>query len=269
MNYIDQIGRTVELGETPKRIISLVPSQTELLHHLGLGDRVVGITKFCTHPDIWHRSKPRIGGTKNIHFQKVHDLNPELIIANKEENNKADILELEKHYLVWISDVNDLNSSFEMIQSIGEITSTQETAGDLLRKLQRDFDTLEKGLIDKNSESKKIVYLIWFDPLMSAGKGTFIDQMISAAGFENLVTAERYPELSIEELKALHPDALFLSSEPFPFKEKHLKSLSMELGMNSNRLHFVDGRMFSWYGSALLEAQKYFTELNRQLNKSE
>ena len=115
------MNRTIRLGATPRRIVSLVPSQTELLYDLGLEERVVGITKFCIHPKEWYRSKVRIGGTKNVNFDKVKTLRPDLIIGNKEENFKEDIEALEEIAPVWMSDIFTLDDSLEMINQLGSV----------------------------------------------------------------------------------------------------------------------------------------------------
>ena len=98
MIFTDQIGHSFELKTSPKRIISVVPSQTELLFDLALNDKVIGITKFCIHPKEWFRNKVRVGGTKNLNLAKIAALKPDLIIANKEENTQSEIEELQKHY---------------------------------------------------------------------------------------------------------------------------------------------------------------------------
>ena len=128
MAIVDMTGRRIHLPPIPQRIISLVPSQTELLYDLGLQDRVVGITKFCVHPNIWFRTKTRVGGTKQLHPKIINDLHPDLIIANKEENDKEQIEALSQKYPVWISDIKSLQDALCMIESIGQITATASAA---------------------------------------------------------------------------------------------------------------------------------------------
>src|SRR5690606_18297650 len=135
----DQMRRTVEVPALSRRIISLVPSQTELLFDLGLGDRVVGITKFCIHPDAWFRSKPRVGGTKQVDLDKVRALRPDLIIGNKEENARADIEALEQEFPVWMSDVRDLNDALDMIRGLGALTDTSRKAEAIAAEIDAGF----------------------------------------------------------------------------------------------------------------------------------
>ena len=250
--HTDQIGREVEVVKTPQRIVSLVPSQTELLYDLGLADRVVGITKFCIHPEEWFRTKTRVGGTKQLHFDTIESLNPDLIIANKEENNWEDIEALEKHFPVWVSDVFDLDSALEMIAKIGMVTGTDST--DLVAEIASEFDKLKPS-----HRPKKILYLIWKKPYMAAGSDTFINDMLSRCGFENVLSESRYPELTESKILDLNPDVVFLSSEPFPFGPTHMHELEGLLPNASIKL--VDGELFSWYGSRLKRSPAYFSEL--------
>jgi ABC-type Fe3+-hydroxamate transport system substrate-binding protein len=251
------MGREVEISFPPLRIISLVPSQTELLADLGLDNQVVGITKFCVHPDDWFRSKTRIGGTKNVNRTKIQELNPDLIIANKEENTKEDIEWLAERFPVWISDIKSLEDALEMIDSIGDITQKPNEAKVISSQIRSSFGALKA----RTDQQLRIAYLIWKNPLMAAGRDTFINTMLEAGGFENAIqdNPSRYPELTDENLQALEPDLVFLSSEPFPFKGKHTD----ELRAKFPELKFVevDGELFSWYGSRLLKSAEYIRSL--------
>ena len=253
----DQMHRTVPVPTPPQRIISLVPSQTELLHDLGLGERVVGITKFCIHPEAWFRGKTRVGGTKKVHVDKVRDLRPDLIIGNKEENSREDIEALEQEFPVWMSDVRDLASALDMIHRIGELTGTMEAAETIAHGIASDFAAL-KPLPQRRS----VAYLIWREPWMAAGGDTFIHDMLQRLGLDNVFAErpERYPAVSPAELAAADPDVVLLSSEPYPFKEKHIAELNMLLPGCPVRL--VDGEAFSWYGSRLLRSPSVFAELD-------
>jgi ABC-type Fe3+-hydroxamate transport system substrate-binding protein len=254
--YPDQLGRLVEFNFPPQRIISLVPSQTELLFYLGMNDRVVGITKFCVHPQEWFSSKAKIGGTKKFDFEIIDQLRPDLIIGNKEENYADGIDRLASNYPVWMSDISDWKSAMTMIESIGDLTGEETRVKNLVEDIREKFNWIEIGRMIKT------VYLIWKDPLMAVGRNTFIDVMLSKAGLQNLMTSERYPELSLAEIVALSPEVLLLSSEPYPFKQKHVDELRDALPLT--KILLVDGEMFSWYGSRLLLAPAYFANL-RQL----
>jgi ABC-type Fe3+-hydroxamate transport system substrate-binding protein len=261
MIFQDQLGRKIELCKTPQRIISLVPSQTELLFDLGLEEEVVGITKFCIHPKKWHQSKVKVGGTKNINYASVKKLQPDLIIANKEENTKEEIEQLSQEFPVWISDIYHLTDALTMIKNIGEIVGRKEKAENLVKEIYSSFSEI-KPLTAK----PKVLYLIWRKPWMSANAETFIHEMLVKCGFMNVAqfNNQRYPVLTKNEIYCLTPEIVFLSSEPYPFKEKHIKELQ-EILPNS-KIWLVDGEAFSWYGSHLLKSADYFKELQNLLS---
>ncbi len=249
----------------PKRIISLVPSQTELLADLGLDEEVIGITKFCVHPAHWYRTKTRIGGTKTVNIALVNSLQPDLIIANKEENVKDQVAALEKIAPVWISDINTLDEAMILISDIGVITGRTERASILIRQLQKDFTRLQTFSHQAIFRRYKTAYLIWKDPYMAAGENTFINDILQRCGWENAFTRKRYPEVTIEDLRAQQTELILLSSEPYPFKQKHIRELAEALpGVT---ILLVDGEMFSWYGSRLLYTTAYIEKLVAELNK--
>jgi ABC-type Fe3+-hydroxamate transport system substrate-binding protein len=255
----DQTGRPVEINSVPQRIISVVPSQTELLYDLGLMDRIAGITKFCIHPEEMFRTKTRVGGTKQLNIEKIEALNPDLVIANKEENTKDQLEELMKFVPVWISDIKNLDDALAMIIATGEITGTKKSASEIAGLIQKKFHELEKTV----SQKVRAAYLIWQKPYMVAGGDTFINDMMKRVGHENIFKNEnRYPETSLEKINTLKPDVIFLSSEPFPFKEKHQKDLEQKCP--GSRVLLVDGEMFSWYGSRLIRAADYLQSFSQQ-----
>lgn len=261
MLYTDMIGRQIFLPEMPQRIISLVPSQTELLYTLGLDERVVGITKFCIHPNTWFRNKTRIGGTKHIDIEKIKSLKPDLIIANKEENVAEQIETLQNFCPVWVSDIVDLDTAYDMIVSVGTMLGAQSRACELVGNIQANFASLGKMF-----NQKRVAYLIWKDPWMAAGSATFINYMLEQIGLVNVFyNNSRYPVIDIEVLTALNLDYVFLSSEPYPFKEKHITEIQ-QLITDRTKIKLVDGEMFSWYGSRLLLSATYFNTLYEEIN---
>ncbi len=253
--FKDQTRRTPFIKADPKRIISLVPSQTELLADLGLTTEVVGITKFCVHPDEWFHNKTRVGGTKKLNMEVIHALQPDLIIANKEENVKEQIEELEKHYPVWVSDVNTPDDAYEMISMIGHIVGKEKKSEEIIGTIKDEFAKLTPL-----QSSPSAIYLIWQKPFMTVGGDSFIHSMMQAAGITNcFAAAKRYPEITLEEIKAKKPELLLLSSEPFPFKQKHIDEFKNHLP--ATKIILADGEMFSWYGSRLRKAPAYFQTL--------
>ncbi|MEP3387362.1 MAG: helical backbone metal receptor [Reichenbachiella sp.] len=253
MQITDDLQRTISI-ENPQRIISLVPSLTELLFDLGLEDRIVGVTKFCIHPTHAQQVATKIGGTKKFNFDQIKALNPDLIIANKEENYKEGIEELCEDYPVYISDIFDLKDAMSTIQHIGLMTNSVSKSKQLVENIQQGFEDVKDKL------EGNVLYLIWQDPVMVAASNNFIDFLLRWLGLENAVGhLDRYPELDEQMLENLSPDYVFLSSEPFPFKEKHIQRYQA-LFPNAEVL-LVDGEMFSWYGSRLTYSPKYFMSL--------
>jgi ABC-type Fe3+-hydroxamate transport system substrate-binding protein len=237
----------------PQRIVSLVPSITELLFDLGLGSRIVGKTKFCCYPKSGLEDALVVGGTKNYHISKIKRLNPDLIIANKEENVASTITELQRSFPVWVSDVVTIEDALQLINSLGFITDTTQKASELSVKIEQSLARL------KGTFSGRVAYLIWNDPTMMAGQNTFVNSVLDHLGFGNVMSKSRYPEISLEELMALNPEYIFLSSEPFPFKEKHLAFF--QNNFPKAKVILVNGEMFSWYGSRMKYFESYFKNL--------
>ena len=255
LTVTDQLGRRVEIPFPPQRIVSLVPSQTELLFDLGLGEQVIGVTKFCIYPPEARQSATVIGGTKNFDFDKIAALQPDLIIGNKEENYQTGIEQLATKYPVWLSDISDLPQALDMIRRVGFSTGAKDKAEKVAAEIANFFAALAapKPLIPA-------AYFIWRKPYMAAASGTFIDDMLQRAGFHNVFAhLGRYPEITPEQLAAAAPTRILLSSEPYPFKEKHLTEFREICPAATVQL--VDGELFSWYGSRLRRSAEYFRQL--------
>ena len=239
----------------PKKIISLVPSITELLFDLNLSNRVVGITKFCVHPAQWFQTKEKIGGTKNVNFEKIRLIKPDLIIASKEENIQEQVEVLAKEFPVYLTDVTSYETGLKMINDIGAITSRVREATALITTIQLEFDSLLKLTQPINA-----IYLIWKEPYMTVGGDTFIHNLLHKVGLQNIFSNQsRYPQITLEELPNLNPHLILLSSEPYPFKEKHVEEIQQFLP--TAKVLLVDGEMFSWYGSRMQFMPAYFNKL--------
>ena len=259
------MGRTIQLPHPPKRIISLVPSQTELLFDIGLSKEVIGITKFCIHPEEMFRSKMRVGGTKNIDIEKVKSLKPDLIIGNKEENKKEQIEELMQLFPVWMSDIKSLDNALDMIEKLGKLVKKEEEAGTLQNEIQTKFNSLNSEMQNAKCEIKKVAYLIWRNPYMTINKDTFINHILERCSLQNVFAnhSRRYPEINSIELAQASPELIFLSSEPYPFTEKHIQDLQNICP--AARIVLVDGEMFSWYGSRLLLVPGYLKSVMKKV----
>lgn len=256
--FFDQTGRKVLLPHFPPRhLISLVPSQTELLFDLGAGQRIAAITEYCIHPAKECTSKPRIGGPKSVDFAKIKAIRPDLIIANTEENDRKQIEQLAHHYPVWCSDIVNLGQALEMIRGVGALTGTAEKAEQIAAEITA-------SLTPPPHVIASCAYLIWDNPLMVAGDDTFINEMLGYLGVRNLFAdRKRYPAISEDDIHKANPDLLLLSSEPYPFNESSIPHCQQRFP--KQRIITVDGEIFSWYGSRLLQAAPYFTKLRRQI----
>lgn len=256
----DQMGRSVTVPVQPKRIVSIVPSQTELLFDLGLDEEIAGITKFCIHPAAQFKQKTKVGGTKTLRLDQIRQLQPDLIIGNKEENDRRQVEELMQDHPVWMSDISTLDDALQMIGQVGNLVGREQRAHIMLNEVRSTFTALAQAVDGQEKKPKRVLYLIWRKPYMLAGKNTFIDDMLLRAGFENAVTQQRYPEMDGEMISSLQPEVIFLSSEPYPFKEKHLtefKSLCPDADVR-----IVDGELFCWYGSRLRHTAEYLQRLH-------
>lgn len=258
--YSNEVECIPSFENSPKRIISLVPSQTELLYDLGLEDSIVGITKFCVHPFHLKSTKTVIGGTKQVKIGKIKALNPDIIIANKEENTKEIVLELSKICPVLVTDIKTIEDNSQMITDFGQLFNKRIEAQKWNDKINFAFQDFQQFIKEKSI--KKVAYFIWANPYMVVGKDTFINELLKLNRFENIFEVKgRYPEITLEELKQKEDlDLILLSSEPFPFKDEH----AFEVGhyTNNAKIFFVDGEYFSWYGSRLLKAFAYFKKIH-------
>jgi ABC-type Fe3+-hydroxamate transport system substrate-binding protein len=260
----DQLNRTIQLNYTPKRIVSLVPSQTELLCDLGLESSIVGITKFCVHPKHLINSITVVGGTKQVHFDKIKTLKPDIILCNKEENTKEMIDELEKIALVHISDIYTIEDCLELIDMYGVLFSAEKKAEAIHATIKREQKKFQNFI--KKLPELKTVYFIWKNPWMVAANNTFINALMSISKFDNYFEElERYPVIDLEKDIDNHVEVVMLSTEPFPFKKEDMEELKIKLPRA--KVLLVDGELFSWYGSRLAKSFQYFKKLRLELQK--
>lgn len=265
MRITDQIGNSIYFKQTPKRIISLVPSITELLVDLGLQNNIVGITKFCVHPKTLKKEKTTVGGTKKCKIDSIKSLSPDLIICNKEENTKEIVLACKEISATYVSDIATINDVLQLVEDFGVIFSIEEKSSHLKKEIQKKVTDFTSFIKNKNQQN--VAYFIWKNPYMVAASNTFISSILELNHFKNIfITKERYPEVTLSELKNNDDlDIVLLSSEPYPFKEKDCEELSELL---NTHVILVDGEYFSWYGSRLLKAFDYFKKLRKTLDSN-
>ena len=247
----DALKRDVTYTYPPKRIISLCPGITDTLFALDLKEEIVGRTRFCIHPSPEVNEIPAIAGTKDIKLDKILQLKPDLVIAEKEENTKEIVETLEQHVPVYVAEVQSVQEAYTMMTDLGDVTNRQKQAQTLISQIQDGFTAL-RGLTSGNA-----MYVIWKKPYMAAGDTTYIHSLLKTLGFNNTVVdfPGRYPELTTHDIQSTNSDLVLLASEPYPFKEKHIPEFQ-ELLPNATILP-IDGEMF-WYGPRMLEAASYF-----------
>ncbi|WP_055445505.1 ABC transporter substrate-binding protein [Lacinutrix himadriensis] len=260
MKLKDQLGRPLNFKSVPKRIISLVPSQTELLYDLGLESSIVGITKFCVHPKQLLKTKTIVGGTKQINLDKIKALQPDIILCNKEENTKEIVAACNDICVVHVSEIENISHCVEMIQQYGELFNRKEEASEISEKIQNNLKDFQNYIQEK--PTLKVAYFIWKNPFMVAGENTFINYLLQLNKLVNVYAhLGRYPEIEMQQNKEI--EVVFLSSEPYPFKEKHIEELGAYY--TNAKIQLVDGEMFSWYGSRLIKSFSYFKKLHVSL----
>jgi ABC-type Fe3+-hydroxamate transport system substrate-binding protein len=243
----------------PESIVSLVPSLTELLFDLELGDRIVGRTRFCIHPNEKVEDVPIVGGTKNPRLDKIFDIKPDLVIANREENRKEDVEELAGSLDVMVTDIKTIEDALLAIHDIGVRCGVAEKADLLIENIRAEMDNVP------DEPKQSVAYFIWREPWMTVGRDTYIDSVLSHWNLKNVYgDQKRYPKTTLEDLKSKAPDLILLSSEPYPFKEKHREEI--EAALPNSRVLMVDGEWFSWYGSRMLPAFKRLNEFRKAIS---
>ncbi|RME17817.1 MAG: DUF1289 domain-containing protein [Bdellovibrio sp.] len=245
----DQMGEFIEIDKPINKIVSLVPSLTQTLHDLNKEDLLVGHTKFCPRKE--KSSVALIGGTKNPDLEKIVSLKPDLVLAAKEENRKEDIEYLKQFFPVFVTDVLSLRDSFRLMNVLGDLLQCQNEAFNLNSKTYKKLHLLAGA-----GQGQTCLYLIWKNPYMAAAGETYIHSWLEHLGFENLLKEEkRYPALSLSDIVALKPQIIFLPDEPYKFTKENAKELKEALPQTE--LMFIEGKMFSWFGSYMLKAAEW------------
>jgi ABC-type Fe3+-hydroxamate transport system substrate-binding protein len=238
--------------KSPQKIVSLVPSLTELLFDLGLEDQIIGRTRFCIHPKGKVDQVEIMGGTKNPRIDKIRKAKPDLIIANREENRKEDVDNLQKDFEVMVSDIKTIEDALFTIHDIGNRCGAKKAAEELISAIRKEYHNAP------DEPQLSVAYMIWRDPWMTVGADTYIHSVLNRWNLKNVFSNQtRYPKTTLEDLSNKNPDIILLSSEPYPFKEKHIKQV--ETACPDSRILLVDGEWFSWYGSRMLPS---FRKLN-------
>lgn len=241
------------------KIVSLVPSLTELLIDIGLEKEVVGRTRFCVHPKEKIEQIPIIGGTKNPNIEKIKQIQPDFVVANKEENRKEDIEAIRAFSKLIVTDISSITDALLAINELGEKLGKRDASHALVNEIGMLLIETPKP------EPLKAAYLIWKNPLMTVGYDTYIHDVMNHWALENVFGDQtRYPEITIEDLQQKNPDVVLLSSEPYPFSDKHIDEFQGQLP--ESRIMLVNGEWFSWYGSRMKPAFEALNKWRETLN---
>lgn len=232
------------------RIVSVCPSLTELVFDLGRGEELVGRTKFCVHPVGRVERIESVGGTKNPKIARIVELAPDLVLMNEEENRREDAEALAAAGLaLHVSFPRNVGETAEMVRDVGSALGKAAEAERIAADIERRAARVRESA--RSTPPVRYAYLIWRNPWMVAGGDTFVTAMLALPGGINVFAdhPERYPVVTAGDLTAADPDAVFLSSEPFPFKAKHADELASSTGLPGDRVHLVDGEYLTWHGS--------------------
>jgi len=255
---VDASGVAVELPRPPRRIVSLIPSTTEILCRLGLGDALVGITVYCVEPRDVVRGKTRIGGEKNPDLEKIRALAPDLVVANIEENRREDIDRLRAWSIpVWVTYPRTVAEGIQLVGELGELTDAEARARELVRDLESLYARAERA--GAHRPPVAVFYPIWRGPYMTINGDTYIHDMLRVCGARNIFAdrPERYPTVTLDEMAARRPAVILLPDEPFRFRRAHLADFEVYTevpAVRDGRIHLVDGKPFSWHGPRIAEA---------------
>lgn len=260
----DAIGQqhaTVDLADSP-RIVSLVPSVTELICELGLAQFLVGRTGFCIHPQAALAVVPKIGGTKDVNIDKIRALAPTHLVVNVDENEKPTVDALARfipHVIVTHPLAPEDNPG--LYRLIGGIFNVGERAEQLCNDFAREYQATLALAETRSSCPERVLYCIWKDPWMTVSRDTYIARMLALAGWQQceIDSDKRYPEFRWEPAVVDDVDEILLSTEPYRFTETHADALEKQLG---KPVRLVDGEYLSWYGSRAIAGLAYLRTLS-------
>ncbi len=263
MKLDDSLGRPIELAAPPLRIVSLVPSWTETLFHLGAGERVIAVTDYCVHPAGPLAGVVRVGGTKNPSLVRILSLRPDLVLANKEENRPRDVKQLEDHSVpVFVTDARDVEGALREVRALGRLVEREGEAAALCREIG---DALARARERVREPRPAVVALVWKSPFMATSADTFAHALLHECGARNpFASAERrYPRIDGAELSAARPDVILLPTEPYAFGEADRRELlALDCpASRSGRIHVVEGELLTWYGPRIPRALDTFSRL--------
>ncbi len=273
VDIVDIRGVSFQPLQKPFRVVSLVPSWTETLFDLGLtGTEIVGRTDYCRHPRGRVADIEKLGGPKNPNVGRIFELDPDLVIADREENRKEDVERMDVHWVasrVFVTGPKGVDHALNHVEQLGTLFGTQDQARELIERVRSSVNQVVR------EDRGTVAYLTWQDPMIAASRKTYIGDVLETLGYKNVCDystlegldpegSASYPVVTLEILIRLKPNTILLSTEPFPFRKKHLDRLRSRLReldpeyAERVRIRIVNGEYFSWYGSRMLPAFRYF-----------
>jgi ABC-type Fe3+-hydroxamate transport system substrate-binding protein len=256
--FTDASGARLTLPAPPRRIVSLIPSITETLFALGMGEAVAGCTIYCTQPPDGVAGKTRIGGEKNPRLDLIRELGADLVLANIEENLREHVETLRGWGIpVYVTYPRTVADGIRLIRELGAVTGAAERAAALAEPLERRYAELRARLAGRAPQ--RVFCPIWRNPYMTINRDTYVHDMLAVCGGENVFGAKpaRYPEVTLAEVAATQPEVIVLPDEPYRFRQAHLADFTPYADMpavRAGRVHLVDGKLLSWYGPRIGEA---------------
>ncbi len=233
---------------TPERIVSLVPSLTEALFAFGVGEKVVGRTRYCTQPPRAVGKIPKVGGTKKVSVSHVLDLEPDLVVAVREENSRKNIEELREAGIpVLVGAPEEVAGAIDLLKELAARVGAPRAEA-VLGPIERVYRRLQTR---RREKARRVFVPIWKKPYMSIGSDTYVHDVLKTCGGENVFGGTmRYPIVTLEEVEAAQPEAILLPDEPYPFSAEDLEEFySLETpAARGDRIYLVDGKLLTWYG---------------------
>ena len=247
----------------PERIVSLVPSLTEALFAFGVGEKLVGRTRYCTQPPQKVGKIPKIGGTKKVSVPRVLNLEPDLVVAVREENTRENIEELREAGIpVLVGAPQDVAGAIDLLKELADRVGAPRSEA-VLGPIERVYEKLRA---ERREEARRVFVPIWKKPYMSVGSDTYVHDVLATCGGDNVFGgAVRYPAVTLEEVEAARPEVILLPDEPYPFSAEDLEEFySLDVpAAREDRIHLVDGKLLTWYGPRMASSLVQLSALQR------
>lgn len=239
---------------SPTRIVSLVPSLTEALYVFGVGEKVVGRTRYCTLPPRLVRKAEVVGGTKKVDFEAAMSLGPDFVIAVREENTKHDVQRFrEAGVEVFVGEPRTVSEAISMLRELAEVVGAADVSS--IERTERVLEGLQAA--KASATAARVFAPIWKGPYMSPGGDTYVSDVLQVCGGTNVFGDRmRYPEVTAGEIEGSRPDVVLLPDEPYEFSAVDLAEFH-ELDIpaaRSERIHLIDGKLLTWYGPRMADA---------------